>query len=142
MHHAGRFAYAEDDSVQALELPYSGGDLAMVVLLPKTTDGLAQVEAGLTPGSLGARLDKLKATEVAIMLPRFKLTAALELTRTLAAMGMTLPFTKQADFSGIYGGPEPLQISAVIHKAYVDVNEAGTEAAAATAVGVRVVRWP
>ena len=74
---------------------------------------------------------------MAVALPRFKLTAGVELARPLATMGMTLPFSDRADFSGINGGKEPLQISAVIHKAYVDVNETGTEAAAATAVGIR-----
>jgi serpin B len=137
MHQTNRFGYAEDDLVQVLELPYGGGDLAMVVLLPKQREGLAAVEAALSPASLTARLGRLEPSEVGVALPRFKLTAEFELSRTLAALGMTLPFADRADFSGMNGGSEPLQISAVIHKAYVDVNEAGTEAAAATAVGIR-----
>jgi serpin B len=137
MHQTGRFGYAEDDLVQVLELPYDGSNLAMVVLLPKQREGLAAVEAALSPEWLAARLGRLEASEVAVALPRFKSTAAFELSRVLAAMGMTLPFSDRADFSGMNGGSEPLQIAAVIHKAYVDVNEEGTEAAAATAVGVK-----
>jgi serpin B len=137
MHQTSRFGYAEDDQVQVLELPYHGGDLVMVVLLPKERDGLAAVEAALSPESLAARLGRLESREVAVALPRFKLTAEFELSRTLAALGMTRAFSDRADFSGMNGGSEPLQIAAVIHKAYVDVNEAGTEAAAATAVGIK-----
>jgi serpin B len=137
MHQTGRFGYAEDQNVQTLELPYVGGDLAMVVLLPRQRDGLAELEKALSAGWLADRLDGLKSTSVAVALPRFKLTAEFELQRTLAALGMTLPFSDRADFSGINGGSEPLQIAAVIHKAFVDVNESGTEAAAATAVGIR-----
>jgi serpin B len=142
MHQTGRFAYFEDEAVQVLELPYAGGDLAMVVLLPKTVDGLAAFEKTLSAGSLAERLGKLEGREVAIALPRFKLTAGFELTGPLAKLGMTLPFSDRADFSGINGGKEPLRISAVIHKAYVDVNEVGTEAAAATAVGIRATMVP
>jgi serpin B len=139
MHQTGRFGYAEDPNVQALELPYVGGDLAMVVLLPRQKDGLADLEKTLSAGSLADRLDRLQTTQVAVTLPRFKLTAEFELKPALAALGMTLPFSDRADFSGMNGGSEPLQISAVIHKAFVDVNESGTEAAAATAVGIRAM---
>jgi serpin B len=138
MHQTGRFGYAEDELVQVLELPYAGDDLAMVVILPRKQDGLAQVEAALSAEWLGGRMARLQFAEVAVALPRFKLTAEFELSRTLAALGMTLPFSDRADFSGMNGGTDPLQIAAVIHKAYVDVNEAGTEAAAATAIGIRV----
>lgn len=137
MHQTGRFAYYEDDAVQAIELPYAGGSLAMVVLLPKQVDGLPAFEASLSAGSLAKRLDKFEVRSVAVALPRFKLTSSFELGRTLATLGMALPFSDRADFSGINGGKEPLQISAVIHKAYIDVNEVGTEAAAATAIGIR-----
>jgi serpin B len=139
MHQTGRFGYAEDQNVQTLELPYVGGDLAMVVLLPRKRDGLAELEKTLSAGSLADQLDQLHSTQVAVTLPRFKLTAQFELKPVLAALGMTLPFSDRADFSGINGGSEPLQISAVIHKAYVDVNESGTEAAAATAVGIKAL---
>jgi serpin B len=139
MHQTARFGYAEDDTSQTLELPYVGGDLAMVVILPRKADGLPALEAGLTPDALAQRLGRLESRPVDVALPRFKLTSTFELTRPLSALGMTLPFSDRADFSGINGGSEPLQISAVIHKAFVDVNEVGTEAAAATAVGIRAL---
>src|ERR687886_2612610 len=77
-------------------------------------------------------------SQVHVMLPRFKVTAEFSLRDQLSAMGMPLAFSPSADFSGIAGGTEPLSLSAVVHKAFVDVNEEGTEAAAAT--GVVMVR--
>ncbi len=139
MHQTGQFGYAEDELVQVLELPYIGGDLTMVVILPKRTEGLSAVDLALSTEWLAARLESLQSTRVDVALPRFKLTAEFELTPALTALGMTLPFSDRADFSGMNGGNEPLQISAVIHKAFVDVNETGTEAAAATAVGIRAM---
>ena len=138
MHQSGRFAYHEDPASQVLELPYAVGDLAMVVVLPRES-GWPGRSREITDRrcALAARLDKLGSRQVDLALPRFKLTAMFELSQVLASMGMTPPFSDNADFSGINGGKEPLQISAVIHKAYVDVNETGTEAAAATAVGIR-----
>lgn len=109
----------------------------MVVLLPKKTDGLADLEGELTPDSLSQWLDSAHKREVIVSLPRFKMTSKFELARVLQAMGMTDAFLRGADFSGMTGTRE-LFISAVIHEAYVDVNEEGTEAAAATGVVMRL----
>jgi serpin B len=129
MHQEGRFPYFDGGRFQALELPYAGDDLAMVVVLPKETDGLAEVESSL---SLAWRA-KLGTQRVDVALPRFKLSGEFELSKALSDMGMPLAFTNRADFSGMTGSLD-LSISVVAHKAYVDVNEEGTEAAAATAV--------
>jgi serpin B len=134
MHQQTRMGYAADGTLQALELPYAGGELSMVVLLPKKVDGLPELEKTLTFDKLAALVSKLRVREVNIFLPKFKLETSFGLGPTLEAMGMKRAFSKEdADFSGI-SSAESLYISAVLHKAYVDVNEEGTEAAAATAV--------
>jgi len=136
------FGYAETDALQALEMPYRGEELSMVVLLPKKVDGLSDLEAKLTAANLTAWLGQIRKTEVVVFLPKFKLTCELGLAQTLGAMGMPDAFAYgPADFSGMDGTRE-LFISAVIHKAFVDVNERGTEAAAATAVAVAMGAAP
>jgi serpin B len=115
-------------------MPYVGKDLSMVVLLPKKVDGLADLEKSLTPANLARWLKALRSQEVQVAFPRFQMTSAFQLKDQLSSLGMPLAFSRKADLSGINGGKEPLYISAVIHKAFVDVNEQGTEAAAATAV--------
>jgi serpin B len=134
MNQAGRFRYYDEGSIQALELPYKGDTLAMVILLPKTKDGLGQLESSLTVPKLEGWLTKLASRRVDVSLPRFKLSAECELKDALSALGMPVAFTLgKADFSGITGTRE-LAISAVVHKAFVEVEETGTEAAAATGV--------
>jgi len=133
------FRYAEADGCQTVELPYKGGELAMVVLLPKEREGLAAVEKSRSADVLAQRLAALKHENVALALPRFTMTWGALLADHLKAMGMPLAFDMaKADFTAMNGGKEPLGISEVIHKAFVDVNEEGTEAAAATAIDV----WP
>jgi serpin B len=106
----------------------------MTVLLPDAIDGLPALEAGLTDEKLTQWLSKLRSQKVAVALPRFKVTSEFSLGQTLARMGMPLAFDRnRADFSGITE-VEPLYIAAVVHKAFVEVNEEGTEAAAATGV--------
>jgi serpin B len=135
MTRVGGFAYFNGGSFQALEIPYKAGELSMIVLLPNKVDGLAALEAKLTAASMEEWLGKLdRAPEVVLSLPRFKTTQQFELTGALAALGMRKAFDQDtADFSAMTGKKD-LWISAAIHKAFVDVNEEGTEAAAATAV--------
>jgi serpin B len=133
MHRAGRHNYLDVGDFQALELPYAGNDLSMIVLLPKEADGLTELERTLTAGWLADRLAGLRPRQVEVALPRFKMESGFDLASVLSAMGMPAAFRGDADFSGINGARD-LFISAVIHKAFVDVNEQGTEAAAATAV--------
>ena len=135
MHQTGAYGYLDGGAFQALELPYAGNDLTMVVLLPKKVDGLADFEKGLTADKLAGWLGKLRKQEVIVSLPKFKTEQRVSMKQMLSEMGMKLAFDDQkADLSGMAGNPGDLYISAVIHKAFIDVNEEGTEAAAATAV--------
>ncbi|MGO9916444.1 MAG: serpin family protein [Isosphaeraceae bacterium] len=134
MNQTGRFRYLDERTFQALELPYRGRAVSMVILLPRAVDGLAQVEAACNEPRLEAWLAKLAAHRVQISLPRFRLTEQIELKNTLSALGMPLAFEAgAADFSGMTGRRD-VAISAVVHKAFVEVEETGTEAAAATGV--------
>jgi serpin B len=139
MYHSGHYSYAETSDAQAVSLPYKGNDLSMLVLLPRKPDGIGKLQDSLTGASLAEWTGKLKPEPaVRVYLPRFKAETRYELGKTLAAMGMPDAFdANKADFSGMQSGPEKLCIGFVIHKAFVDVNEEGTEAAAATVVGVR-----
>lgn len=129
------FGYGETNHLQVLELPYVGGDLAMIVLLPKKVDGLAELEAALTVENLEQWIDTLWEREVRVLLPRFQASQGFKLNDVLISMGMVDPFDAyKANFSGMTGDEIGLYIAAVLHKAFVEVNEQGTEAAAATAV--------
>ena len=127
------FEYFETSSFQALRLNYRGGNLAMVIFLPRRVDGLAEFEKSITVERLDSWLGRLKSREVQVHLPRFRVESALALNEPLRARGMRLAFSPDADFSGMTGGKD-LLISLVLHKAFVEVDEKGTEAAAATAV--------
>ena len=126
------FRYGEGNGLQILELPYAGDDFSMIVLLPREIGGLVKLEESLTVENLGRWVRNLWETEVVVFLPRFEITFPFRLDDTLKSMGMVDAFSGKADFSGM--DKEPLFISAVLHKAFVAVNEEGTEAAAATAV--------
>jgi serine protease inhibitor len=130
------FRYAERNGLQILELPYNGVDLSMIVLLPRAIDGLAELEESFSVENLGLWTENLEATEVDVSLPKFEINFPFRLDGTLKALGMVDAFSNNADFSGMNGNQD-LFISAVLHKAYVSVNEQGTEAAAATAVIVQ-----
>jgi serpin B len=134
MRQTDTFGYGEDGALQLLEMSYVGGGQSMVVLLPKTRDGLAGLEEGLTADRLAALLKGVRSERVRVSLPKFKFTSQFSLTKALKAMGMRDAFDPlAADFTGMSDSPE-LYIGDVIHKAFVDVYEEGTEAAAATAV--------
>ncbi len=134
MHRAGGFSYFDGGTFQALEMPYKNKQLSMIVLLPKDRSGLPALEQSLTAANTQQWLSQLAPVpKVIVTIPKFKSTQQFELSTTLSAMGMPEAFAGNADFSGMTGHRD-FAISAVIHKAYVDVNEEGTEAAAATAV--------
>jgi serpin B len=134
MHQTAYFGYAENDALQLLQLPYKGGRLAMVVLLPRKDDGLTHLEKILQPETLHQVLSGMKYRNVRVALPKFKIeTPTIELNHPLEKLGIRQAFTGEADFSGM-SVEDKLFISGVYHKAFVDVNEEGTEAAAATGV--------
>lgn len=136
-----RFAelrYGDYDGVQVVELPYQNEELSLVAFLPDDIGGLPAFEAALTPELLDTYLDGLVTDGVSVWLPRFEMTSQFALGGTLSAMGMTDAFDPlAADFSGINGGRD-LFISSVVHKAFIQLDEKGTEAAAATGVVVGV----
>jgi serpin B len=134
------FGYTEDDNYQAVELPYDGGELSMVILLPRAGQFEA-FEESLNAEQVSAIVNALDQRQVALAMPKFEFESAFKLKEVLMAMGMPVAFTEAADFSGMTGGHD-LFISAVVHKAFVSVDEAGTEAAAATAVIMRVTALP
>src|SRR5438093_8622341 len=136
MHNVGTVEYVENNSFQAVELPYGGNELSMLVLLPRKVNGCGRLEDELSPALLFRSLQQMKPREVELFLPRFKMESNFELNDTLGKMGMTDAFSMgAANFAGIDGAVD-LFISDVFHKAWVEVNEEGTEAAAATAVVV------
>jgi serpin B len=142
MHQTGEMAYLERNGLQVLELPYAGERLSMVVLLPRAADGLPALEGSLEPPRLAELLSSLRQREVQVFLPRFMLRSAVRLDNTLQAMGMRDAFRAgAADFSGM-DGTRDLYIGAVLHEAFVEVNEQGTEAAGATAVVQKIRAAP
>lgn len=142
MHRTADFKYMEAEDFQTLGLPYKGGDLSMTIFLPKETDGLAALEQSLTAEKLATWLSTLEEQEVIVALPKFRMTSEFSLAEVLKSMGMTDAFdVKEADLSGMTGKKD-LFITAVLHKAFVEVNEEGTEAAAATGVVVALKSAP
>lgn len=130
-------SYMENDQAQVLDIPYVAEKLSMVILLPRSVDGLSALESKLTAGKLSRWMDQLSGYQVSVFLPKFQLTSQFELAPTLGDMGMVDAFDNNADFSGITTSKR-IEINQVVHKAFVDVSEAGTEAAAATGVGFGV----
>lgn len=133
MHQTADFQYAEDDTVQMLELQYGQGDLVLRLFLPKSADGLPEFEKAMTARKLNNLAEHSRRAQVSVSLPRFKLETRYELQDELPKMGMRLAFEPQADFSGM-SSAESFRIGQVIHKAFCQVDEDGTEAAAATAI--------
>jgi serpin B len=130
------------DGLDVLDMPYKGGDLSMVILLPEAADGLAELERRLTWENLSAWLAGLRTAEVPVQIPRFGTTTEYALKGIIAEMGMPSAFLPdEADFSAM-NGRRDLFIAVVAHKAFVQVNEEGTEAAAATGVGVGLTSVP
>jgi serine protease inhibitor len=128
------YGYADLGSYQVASLPCGHGAFAMVVFLPKSVDGLGDLETALTPEAIDAVWPKLKKPEeIHISLPRFRLRTSRGLKPVLQALGLSRVFDGSlAEFSGINGKPHDLFVRAVMHDTYIDVNEKGLEAAAAT----------
>jgi serpin B len=136
MHQSEKFLYMDNDQVQVLELPYEGGGLSMVIILPKQADGFAELEESFHVKKYKDWISKLSPWKVDVTLPRFKATFEVSLSAALAEMGISEALSGSADFSGMSDEKRGLQISDVIHKAFIDVDEEGTVAAAVTAVSM------
>lgn len=131
-----RYGKFDELGLSALELTYSVGDWSMLILLPNERDGLAKLEENLQNVDVVDLLSRMRRQEVEVFLPRFKVEFDLDLTDTLKKLGMGMMFSDQADFSELLESTEPLKVSQVVHKAFIEVNEEGTEAAAATAMRI------
>ncbi len=134
-----RFPYTENDDLQMLELPYRGNKVSMLILLPKDQrGGMRELEASLTLENLSTWKRALRNNTLTLIVPKFKLETDYSLAKILSEMGLPSAFTKDsADLTGITD-QERLYVQAVLHKAFVEVNEEGTEAAGATAVIVEL----
>jgi serpin B len=140
MHHTASYGYAEGEGYQAVELPYDGMELSMVILLPAEGE-FESFEGSLDAGRVDAIVNDLTYQEIALTMPKFEIESDFSLVEALAEMGMPLAFSMGADFSGMDGTRE-LYIGEVLHKAFITVDEAGTEAAAATAVEMQLKGAP
>ena len=147
MFQQGDLLYAEDKEAQIVALPYQGNTLQMIVVLPTKKDGLPDLEKSLSLAKLDGWVSSMFTEDVKVKLPKFKLDSSFGLAKPLKKMGMEQAFSAGADFSGMadlkklsaaMGGDSKLYISDVVHKGFIEVNEAGSEAAAATAVIISV----
>jgi serpin B len=137
MNQTAEYNYMETERFQALELPYVDDEMSLLIMLPKDTENFSEFEKTLEAENLSKWLSELHKCKVIVSIPKFKLTSQFSLVSVLKSMGVVDAFSNAADFSGMSDGKN-LFISAVIHKAYVDINEEGTEAAAATGVAIRL----
>jgi serpin B len=134
MHIKEDFKYYEDSNFQAIELPYKSDELSMLVILPRKTEGLREIEDGLTAKYLNTLMTKMQKIKIDVYFPKFKMTwGTFCLNKVFVSLGMYDAFGPGADFSGI-NGMGGIWISDIFHKAFIEVNEEGSEAAAGTAV--------
>jgi len=132
----GKFNYTEIDELDSklLELPYSSDDMSLYIVLPNQRDGLKNLRNNLNDFAVIEKsINELREVEVHTTIPKFKIEGSYSLKDELSRLGMKEVFTRNADLSGI-DGRKDLAVSAVIHKAVIEVNEEGSEAAAATAI--------
>lgn len=134
MSQSGEYQYYEDDTVQAISLPYGKGRLSFYVFLPRENISLDTFEQQLTPEKWQQWMNRFGKRDGSIVLPRFKLEYEIQLNEALKALGMDVAFDDRADFSNMT--EEDVLINQVKHKTFVEVNEEGTEAAAATSIGM------
>jgi serpin B len=140
MHHTASYGYAEDEGYQAVELPYDGRELSMVILLPAEGE-FESFEDSLGAGRVDVIVNGLTYQDIALTMPKFEVASDFSLVDALSEMGMPVAFSMGADFSGMDGTRE-LFIGEVLHKSFITVDEAGTEAAAATAVEMQLKGAP
>jgi len=134
------FGYTEGDGYQAVELPYDGGELSMVLLLPQAGQFEA-FEDSLDAQRVDTMIRQSEHRQISLTMPKFEFESSFSLKKTLSTIGMPVAFSSSADFSGMTGNRE-LFIADVVHKTFVSVDEAGMEAAAATAVVMELTAVP
>ncbi|XP_065369236.1 serine protease inhibitor 42Dd isoform X2 [Calliphora vicina] len=129
-----RFGYVELPELQAtaLEMPYENSDISMLIILPNEIEGLEKLESKLRGVDLNDITSKMFVKSVDVFLPKFRLEFDINLKEPLNKLGLSSIFSQSANFSSLFDSPVPQRISEVKHKAFLDVNEAGSEAAAAT----------
>ena len=132
MNNEASYGYTQGTGYQAVELPYSGGQVAMDIIMPDAGN-FTTFESGMTAGSVSAIISNLQTKSINLTMPKFNFDSSFSLNSALSALGTPIAFSNQADFSGMTGNKD-LTIADVVHKAYVAVDEQGTEAAAATGV--------
>ncbi|MBW4652823.1 MAG: serpin family protein [Kaiparowitsia implicata GSE-PSE-MK54-09C] len=142
MSQRGSYQYLANDQFQAIHLPYGDSQqMSMVVMLPSESSTLPELLSSLSSDQWESWMEQFRRQEGMIQLPRFTSDYSVSLNETLKAMGMAVAFSpSEADFAGI--SPEQIYVSDVKHKTYIDVNEQGTEAAAATSIGVTTTSMP
>ena len=140
MHQTEGFNYTQGDGYKAIEMMYDGNEMSMVIILPDA-DSFEQFEAALGADTLSGIISDMQEANVTLSLPRFEYDSEFNVNDALKAMGMTIPFSYAADFSGMTGNYD-LFIGNVVHKAFVSASEAGTEAAAASAVDMKLKAAP
>ncbi|MGD0611465.1 MAG: serpin family protein [Anaerolineales bacterium] len=138
--HEASYLYAQGDNYQAIGLPYQGGQVMMLVVMPSAGQ-FSDFESGLSEAQLEAILGGMNSQMIDLKMPKFKVESEIDLKSVLASLGMTDAFDQNADFSGM-DEKKDLYISDVLHKAYVNVDEHGTEAAAATGIVVGMMAVP
>ncbi|XP_066247833.1 serine protease inhibitor 3/4-like isoform X5 [Euwallacea similis] len=143
MNAKGKYFYKEDETLDAkvLELPYSNSDVSLLVILPNKRNGIANLEKKLAETDLTKITENMFKPEVVVKLPKFKIETTIDLKKPLEKIGLGEIFTNKANFSGMLESPEQLFVSEVIQKAFIEVNEEGTEAAAATVAHITARTW-
>ncbi|XP_076756700.1 serine protease inhibitor 3/4 isoform X3 [Xylocopa sonorina] len=142
MHRQGTYQYGElpDLNARFIVIPYKGDELSMVIILPNKIDGLTEVEKKLQTVNLSNILNQGYEREVNLFLPKFKVESKIVLNSVLQKMGLVDAFTGDANFSGI--SDNGLTVSKVVQKAFIEVNEEGSEAAAATEFEIAYFAYP
>ena len=135
------YKYYTENDFSAIEIPYAKGTLSMLIILPSDDNSFTSLQKNIDHTVYQKIVSAMTVKKIRLMLPKFNTTSEFELSDVLQEMGMPEAFSDKADFSGMTGKKD-LKISKVVHKAFINVNEAGTEAAAATAVIIRVKSMP
>lgn len=142
MRNAARYAYVKAGGIEAIRLPYADESFATYLVLPRDAEAMHEFVQALTADSFATLRSSLRPGEGTIELPRFTIAYDATLNGMLEKLGMGIVFSDAANFDGIHRAPPPIQISEVRHASFLKVDEEGTEAAAVTSVGMRMLAMP